>query len=58
MAIHFMVHHCGISMTMIVKCNITWNIAVHRLYDLSRTAIQRIFTHIAGVPYLNLNLKC
>ncbi len=37
---------------------ITWNIAVHRLYDLFRTAQTRFLIHIAGVPHVNLNLKC
>ncbi len=37
---------------------IFWNIAVHRLYDLPRTAQARFLTHIAGVPHVNLNLKC
>ncbi len=37
---------------------ITWNIAVHRLYELPRTAHTRFLTHIAGVPHANLNLKC
>ncbi len=37
---------------------ITWNIAVCRLYDLPRTAHTRFLTHIAGVPHVNLNLKC
>ncbi len=40
------------------KLYITWNIAVRRLYDLSSTAHIRFSTHIAGVPHLNLNLKC
>ncbi len=35
---------------------ITWNIAVHRLYDLPRTAHTRFLTYIAGVPHVNLNL--
>ncbi len=30
----------------------TWNIAVHRLYDLPRTA------HTRFLPHVNLNLKC
>ncbi len=37
---------------------ITWNIAVRRLYDLPRTAHTRFLSHIAGVPHVNLNLKC
>ncbi len=37
---------------------ITWNIAVCRLYDLPRTDHTRFLTHIAGVPHVNLNLKC
>ncbi len=37
---------------------ITWNIAVPRLYDLPRTTHTRFLTHIAGVPHVNLNLKC
>ncbi len=37
---------------------ITWNIAVRRLYDLPMTAHIRFLTHIAGVPHVNLNLKC
>ncbi len=46
-------------MTIILKSYIIiWNIAVHRLYDLPRTAHTRFLTHIAGVPYVNLNLKC
>ncbi len=36
---------------------ITWNIAVHRLYDLPRTAHTRFLTHIAGVPHVNHDLK-
>ncbi len=40
------------------KLYITWNIAVRRLYDLPRTAHTRFLTHIAGVPHVNLNLKC
>ncbi len=59
MAIVFWVHLCGTYMTMIVKkLYITWNIAVCRLYDLPRTAHTRFLTHIAGVPHVNLNLKC
>ncbi len=37
---------------------IIWNIAICRLYDLPRTAHTRFLTHIAGVPHVNLNLKC
>ncbi len=40
------------------KLYITWNIAVHRLYDLPRTAYTRFLTHTAGVSHINLNLKC
>ncbi len=40
------------------KLYITWNIAVCRSYDLPRTAHTRFLTHIAGVPHVNLNLKC
>ncbi len=40
------------------KLYITWNIAVSRLYDLPRTAHTRFLTHIAGVPHVNLDLKC
>ncbi len=40
------------------KLYITWNISVHRLYDLPRTAHIRFLTNIAGVPHVNLNLKC
>ncbi len=40
------------------KLYITWNIAVHRLYDLPKTAHTRFLTDIAGIPQLNLNLKC
>ncbi len=40
------------------KLSITWNIAVRILYDLPRTAHTRFLTHMAGVPHLNLNLKC
>ncbi len=40
------------------KLYITWNIAVCRLYDLPRTTHARFLTHIAGVPHVNLNLKC
>ncbi len=53
-----MVHPCGTSMTMILKSYITWNIAVRILYDLPRTAHTRFLTHIAGVPHVNLNIKC
>ncbi len=42
----------------IKKLYITWNITVRRLYDLPRTANTRFLTHIAGVPHVNLNLKC
>ncbi len=46
-------------MTTIVKrLYITCNIAVSRLCDLPRTAHTRYLTHIAGVPHVNLNLKC
>ncbi len=58
MAIVFMVHPFGTSMTMIVTSYITWDIAVRRLYDLPRTAHTSFLTHIAGVPHVNLNLKC
>ncbi len=37
---------------------ITWNIAVHILHDLPMTAHSRFLNHIAGVPHVNLNLKC
>ncbi len=37
---------------------ITLNIALCRLYDLPRTAHTRFLTRIAGVPHVNLNLKC
>ncbi len=40
------------------KLSITWNIVVRRLYDLPRTVHTRFLTHIAGVPHVNLNLKC
>ncbi len=40
------------------KLYITWNIAVCKLYDLVRTAHTIFLTHIAGVPHVNLNLKC
>ncbi len=40
------------------KLYITWKIAVRRLYDLPRTAHTRFLTNIAGIPHLNLNLKC
>ncbi len=40
------------------KLYISWNIAVCRLYDFPRTAHTRFLAHIAGVPHLNLNLKC
>ncbi len=40
------------------KLYITWNIAVHRLYDLPRTAHTRFLTHTTGVSHINLNLKC
>ncbi len=40
------------------KLYITWNIAVRSLYDLPRTAHTSFITHIAGVPHVNLNLKC
>ncbi len=32
--------------------------AVRRLYDLPMTAHTRFLNHIAGVPHVNLNLKC
>ncbi len=40
------------------KLYITLNIAVCRLYDLTRTAHTRFLTRIADVPHVNLNLKC
>ncbi len=40
------------------KLYITWNIAVRRLYDLPWTVHNRFLIHIAGVPHVNLNLKC
>ncbi len=45
-------------MTMIVKCYITWNIAVCRLYDLPRTVHTRYLTYIDGVCHVNRNLIC
>ncbi len=37
---------------------IIWNIAILSLYDLPRIADTRFLSHIAGVPHINLNLKC
>ncbi len=37
---------------------ITWNIVVCRFYDLPRTAHTIFLNHIAGVPHVNLYLKC
>ncbi len=58
MALVGMVHPCGTSMTMIVKRYILLGTLQYTDYDLPRTAHTRFLTHIAGVPHVNLNLKC
>ncbi len=42
------------------ECNhlyTTWNIAVHRLYELCRTAHTRLLCNITNLPYIKHNLK-
>ncbi len=36
----------------------TWNIAVHRLYQLPRTACTRLLCNITNLPHVKHNLKC
>ncbi len=36
----------------------TWNIAVHRLYELPRTAHTRLLCNITNLPHIKHNLKC
>ncbi len=36
----------------------TWNIAVHILYELPRTAYTRLLCNITNLPHIKYNLKC
>ncbi len=36
----------------------TWNIAVHRLYELTRTAHTRLLCYITNLPHIKHNLTC
>ncbi len=36
----------------------TWNIVVHRLYELPRTAHTRLLCNITNLPHVELSLKC
>ncbi len=45
-------------MTMILKSYILLGTLQYTDYNLLGTAHTRFLTHIAGVPHVNLNLKC
>ncbi len=57
MAIVLMVHPCGTSMTMLVNSYILLQTLQYADYMILLEQ-PRLLNHIAGVPHVNLNLKC